>query len=82
MGDAFLDAGAHAVVQTFWPIEDRDARRFVERFVAIWNPGDDPVAALADTRRAAIRAGEPPWVWAAWSIHVAGVPTSSLARVP
>jgi hypothetical protein len=86
MGDAFLDAGAHAVIQTFWPIEDRDARRFVERFVATWKPGTDPIAALADTRRAAFRDGEPPWVWAAWSIHVAGIPTSSRssarARVP
>jgi hypothetical protein len=91
MGDAFLDAGARAVIQTSWPVADRDARRFVERFVSIWKPGTDPVAALADTRRAFIRDDEPPRVWAAWSIHLAGTPwsrpaaptlTSSLARVP
>jgi len=91
MGDAFLDAGAGAVVQTFWPVADADARRFVERFIATWKPGSDPVAALADARRAALRAGEPPRVWAAWSIHLAGAPwsrpaaptlTSSLAPVP
>ena len=91
MGEAFLDAGAWAVIQTSWPVADRDARRFVERFVSIWKPGSDPVAALADTRRQFIQDGESPRVWAAWSIHLAGAPwprpatstpISSLARVP
>ena len=77
MGDAFLDAGAHAVIQTLWPVEDAEARRFVERFVKTWKPGNDPVAALAAARRAAQGDGEPPWVWGAWSIHLAGAPWSN-----
>lgn len=48
--NAFLDAGADAVVGTRWSIGDADAARFVEAFYAAG--GDhDPVRALGDAQR-------------------------------
>ena len=70
LGDAFLDAGARAVVASFWDVGDEEARAFMQRFLARERPGGDPVAALGAARREAIAAGAPPRVWAAWSVAV------------
>ncbi len=70
LGDAFLDAGARAVVRSFWDVGDEETREFMSRFVASAAIEADPAAALANARREAMRAKVPvpPRVWAAWSI--------------
>lgn len=72
LGDAFLDSGARAVVQSFWNVGDEDTREFMKRFLATWRADGDDDAALADARRAAMAtpAGASPRVWAAWSVQV------------
>ena len=78
MGDAFLDAGARAVVQTFLPVRDADAIRFAARFLSTWEGGrEDVVTALNRARRedvaASGHAGDPA-AWATWSASVRGIP--------
>lgn len=70
LGDAFLDAGARAVVRSFWDVGDEETREFMARFLAADARAADPVAALNAARRAALRPGAdvPPRVWAAWSV--------------
>lgn len=93
MGDGFLDAGAGAVVQTFWEIEDQDAQHFVAGFLRQLGAGPtDPVRALSAARREVIGASRPPpgpADWAVWSVGLRHVPArngstlrlaSSLAR--
>lgn len=48
---AFLGAGVPAVVGTLWPVDDRAARRFMDRFYAALADGAAPAAALAAARR-------------------------------
>jgi CHAT domain-containing protein len=75
LGDAFLDAGAGAVLQTLWRVRDVDAAGIPTRFLAAWVAGTcDPVAALAAARRAAITGadGRPrhPFGWAAYVLEL------------
>lgn len=73
--DAFLDAGARAVVQTLWPVEDRQARTFTTGFLrATAQGGIDPVHALGEARREAWSQGAAPAVWAGWSVGVLDFP--------
>jgi CHAT domain-containing protein len=74
LGDAFLDAGAVAVVHTFWDVQDEDARRigtsFIEKRTAA-KTGD--IRALSDARRSEIRGPlgvRHPSRWAAYAITV------------
>jgi tetratricopeptide (TPR) repeat protein len=56
LGDAFIDAGAHAVVQTYWDVRDEDARALMARFVPLWrDPGVSGVHALCEARRTVFR---------------------------
>ena len=80
LGDAFLDAGARAVVQTFLPLSDADASRFATRFLTRWDGGrEDVVRALNLARREDLigtgRAVDPA-AWATWSVSVRGVPAA------
>jgi hypothetical protein len=81
MGDAFLDAGAGAVVEAFWPVEDEEAGRFMKAFLSEWErKGHDPVRGLNEARRQALEAGrgvQNTWAWAVWSVRVRGVPGRS-----
>jgi len=75
LGDAFLDAGAHAVIQTFWPVEDLQSRRAMSRWAEAWAAGGTPVQALCDIRRARLERGGAagdPHFWAAYAIERAG----------
>ncbi len=56
LGDAFLDAGAHAVVGSFWPVRDDLSAALMVDFDQRRSAGLDPVSALAATRRARITA--------------------------
>lgn len=76
LGDAFLDAGAHAVIQTFWPVEDLSSRRLMTDWTARWKNGTTPARALCETRRAILKRGGAaghPHFWAAYSIEVGGI---------
>lgn len=74
LADAFLDAGAGAVVQTFWNIRDEDARDFMSEYVRVWNdPQSSKVHSLCEIKRRRLE-GEHgirhPSHWAAYSIKL------------
>jgi len=64
LADAFLQAGARAVVATRWPVRDDEMARFVRALLAAW-PFDDPAAPVARVCEALRAQGEPPRLWAA-----------------
>lgn len=70
LGDAVLDAGAHAVVQSFWDVGDLETREFMNAFLTTWREDGDDAAALNQARRQimATTEGRAPRVWAAWSV--------------
>ncbi len=75
-GQVFLDAGARAVVQTFFPVRDEDAATAMENFLQAWIVGgEDPVPALTRARRRVLAdgAGRGGFAWAAFSIELAGI---------
>jgi hypothetical protein len=72
LGDAFLDAGAHAVIQSSWDVGSPETAVFMRAFLAASQAGGSPVVALGRARRAvmATPGGASPRVWAAWSARV------------
>jgi len=69
LGDAVLDAGAHAVVQSFWDVGDLETREFMKAFLTTWRENGDDAAALNQARRQIMATGAAPRVWAAWSLN-------------
>jgi CHAT domain-containing protein len=61
---AFFQAGAVGVVGGLWPLRDREAARLVDDMAVDLGRGASIGAALAQAKRAAIRAGAPPAAWA------------------
>jgi hypothetical protein len=76
LGDAFLDAGARSVVQTFWDVKDEDAGQLMARFIPMWrNPAMDDVRALNEARRFVFRKSggmENISAWASFYIETRG----------
>jgi hypothetical protein len=74
LGDAFLDAGAVAVIHTFWDVTDDDARRIGAAFVENWRVAKTgEIRALADASRARVRGPggvRHPFFWASYAITV------------
>jgi len=74
MGDAFLDAGAGMVVQTFWDVRDDEAAALMSSFVENWGDSNfGMIGALCESRRAVMRGGQGirhPFHWAAYSIKL------------
>lgn len=74
LGDAFLDAGAGAVVHTFWDVLDLDARRLMTSYIQAWgDAGPSGIHSLCGVRRRAFQSsGEArhPFGWAVYSIKV------------
>jgi tetratricopeptide (TPR) repeat protein len=74
LADAFLDAGAEAVVHTFWEVKDEDARRIGTGFMTRWRKANlTAVHALAETRRGELRGPRGirhPSSWASYAITV------------
>jgi len=70
---ALLEAGARSVVATSWRVGDRSTTRFVERLYSELASGRSVVEALRGAKLASLRAGDPPRIWAAFS--VVGDPT-------
>ncbi len=64
LADAFLRAGASAVVATHWPVEDREIHDFVRSLVQAW-PFDDPAVRVRDCCLALRSRGAPARCWAA-----------------
>ncbi len=77
LGDAFLDAGAGAVVQTFWDVKDEEARQLMTSYVQSWESlGAGKIRALCETRRRAIpspAAGGRSFAWASYAIKIGGL---------
>jgi tetratricopeptide (TPR) repeat protein len=73
-GDAFLDAGAGAAVQTFWAVQDDVVSRDMSSFMRIWRSSDRSASsALSQIRRVTMDgpAGiRHPYFWAAYSIEL------------
>jgi hypothetical protein len=74
LGDAFLDAGAGAVVQTFWAVRDEAALTLMREFLRGWRKnGQSPFVALTEARRS-LMVGDNgirhPFSWAAYSIKL------------
>jgi CHAT domain-containing protein len=56
LGDAFLDAGAGAVIQTFWDVKDDEAKQLMTLFIPVWRSGQrSQIQALCDARRTLIQ---------------------------
>jgi len=76
LGDAFLDAGARATVQTFWLVRDLQAPLEPTRVLAgWWTAKEDLVTAMATEQRRALRGPRGvrhPFGWAAWSVAIRG----------
>ena len=74
MADAFLDAGARAVLRSLRPVEDAEARRFVVAFLGEWRRNGRDAVAAAHAARRSLFAKDPsrdsPASWATWSVAV------------
>ena len=72
LADAFLDAGAAKVVQTFWDVHDQESTELMIRFQDAWlRDGLDPVGALAKARRERFESGvEHPFYWSAYAVQM------------
>ena len=70
LGAAFLDAGAGAVVQTLWDVQDRDAARVMTDFIReMGSDVNSAGAALNHAKRSAMRGSSGarhPFYWAAF----------------
>lgn len=61
----FLEAGARAVVATYWSVGDRSLVSLMDQFYAALARGLTTADALHSARLESLRAGDPPNVWAA-----------------
>jgi CHAT domain-containing protein len=72
LGDALIDAGAAAVVDTFWRVRDDAAARLMGGFIRVWaGEGRAPEQALGIARREFLEgpAGvRHPFTWAAYAV--------------
>ena len=80
LATAFLQAGARAVVATGWEIGDRGAVQLVDDLYGALADGQPVDEALRTAKLAAIRRGEPPSAWAAFTI--VGDPTVTVPLSP
>jgi CHAT domain-containing protein/tetratricopeptide (TPR) repeat protein len=80
LAQAFLYAGARDVIATLWRIDDRGAAAFADNFYRELRTRD-PVDALAEAQRAAMRSGSyaSPKHWAGYTLTGAGLGPPSKA---
>jgi tetratricopeptide (TPR) repeat protein len=73
-GSAFLDAGAGSVIQTFWNVNDEDAKNLMSSFISSWSSNPTLVIrALSDTKRSFMTGTNGirhPFNWAAYSVKI------------
>jgi CHAT domain-containing protein len=79
LGDAFIDAGARAVVHTRWRVEDKESYELANNFIQHWASGESPITALNNAERAAWRrsGGEPSSTWTSYAIALSEIPQIS-----
>ncbi len=71
LAEAFLDAGAGAVVQTFWPVRDDAAARLVAGFLERRGGGErSDVRALRDVQVEEWKQGHHPYEWGAFGTQL------------
>ncbi len=74
LGDALVDAGALAVVDTFWRVRDDEAARLMQGFIQEWAAdGQPPELALPAAQRAYLhgpRGARHPFTWAAYAVRL------------
>lgn len=68
LSDAFLRAGASAVVATRWPLTDREAHAVFRPLLTMW-PFTRAEQAVATVATALRRTGHPPRVWASLAVY-------------
>lgn len=77
LGDAFLDAGAGLVVQTFWDVPDDEAKAFMSEFGSAWgDSAASTIKTLNEVRRSRIagpNGARHPFWWAAYSIKISRI---------
>jgi CHAT domain-containing protein/Tfp pilus assembly protein PilF len=68
---AFLYAGAHSVVASLWPVDDRATALLMERFYAGLDAGRSRARSLADAQRAMLEDERlaDPFYWAAFQLN-------------
>jgi CHAT domain-containing protein len=78
LAEAFLDAGAGAVIHTAWPVRDDHAEATMAAFIRSWKKhGQPPAAALCEARRRLAANGHGfrhPASWAAYRISLKASP--------
>jgi CHAT domain-containing protein len=74
LSQAFLEAGAAAVVGTLWSVDDRASALLTATFHQNLLADADPATALRSAKLERLRAGDPPAVWAAFELIGATVP--------
>jgi CHAT domain-containing protein len=62
----FLSAGVPTVIAARWEVADAATGRIMQHLYSGLAGGAQPIRALADAARQAIRSQEPPRAWAAW----------------
>ena len=70
LGEAFAQAGAHAVVHTYWPVRDDAAASVMDGFIRAYAECGDAVAAMTQARVQALEQGLDPRAWLAYSVMV------------
>ena len=66
---AFLQAGAHRVVASLWPIDDAVTERFMSHFYSILSTGASTVTALRAAQLQTLIPYPHPFHWAAFTLH-------------
>ena len=76
LADAFLDAGATAVVRSFWDVGDAETRDFMRVFLSHWRADQPDAVSLGRARREVMKTprGASPRLWAVWSVLTASTP--------
>ncbi len=74
LGDALVDAGAAAVVDTYWRVRDDEAAELMRGFIQAWaGNGAPPEQALSEAQRAYLqgsRGARHPFTWAAYAVKL------------
>ena len=65
---AFFYAGARALLVTLWAVEDQPMAELTERFYAHLADGEEIALALRHAQIEMLRAGSPPYHWAAFAV--------------
>ena len=65
---AFFSAGAQALLATLWNVEDRSTVELIGHFYQHLADGIDAAESLCQAQREMIRAGSPPYCWAAFEL--------------